>query len=138
MVWSHIKPGDTEAYRKFHNFLLKCENITQMQTWNVLGTLEIMWMLLSTFQSGTRDKWSSRVLPIRKKQVKELELADFIDFANDENLITQYSLKRLWNRTLTRKRNQEGLQHMHQDQRKKNVDLAVRSPCINCRKSSIG
>ena len=87
VVWSQIKPGDTEAYRKFHNFLLKCENITQMQTWNVLGTLEIMWMLLSTFQSGTRDKWSSRVLPIRKKQVKELELADFIDFANDENLI---------------------------------------------------
>ena len=30
--WPQIKPEDAEAYRKFHNFLLKCDNITQRQT----------------------------------------------------------------------------------------------------------
>ena len=30
--WPQIKPGDAESYGKFHNFLRKCENITQMQT----------------------------------------------------------------------------------------------------------
>ena len=85
--WPQIKPGDAEAYRKFHNFLLKCENITQMQTWNDLDTPEIMCMLLSKLPGETRDKWSWRVLLIRSKQGKEPELADFIDFVNDENLI---------------------------------------------------
>ena len=26
-----IKPGDSDAYRKFQNFLIKCENIDQIQ-----------------------------------------------------------------------------------------------------------
>ena len=43
----HIKPQDVEAYRKFYNFWLKCEHITQLQTLNVLDTPEIMCMLLS-------------------------------------------------------------------------------------------
>ena len=55
--WPQIKPGDAEACRKFHKFLLKCENITQTQTWNVLDTPEIMCMLLSKLPGGTRDKW---------------------------------------------------------------------------------
>ena len=55
--WPQIKPGDAEAYKKFHNFLLKCENITHLQTWNVLGTPEIMCMLLSKLPGGTGDKW---------------------------------------------------------------------------------
>ena len=36
---------------------------------------------------GTRDNWSRRVLLIRRKQEKEPDLANFIDFVNDENLI---------------------------------------------------
>ena len=32
--------------------------------------------------------------------------------------MTQYSLNKLWNSTLIRKQNQEGLQHIYQDQRK--------------------
>ena len=44
-------------------------------------------MLLSKLPGRIRDKWSKRILLIRRKQGKELELADFIDFVNDENLI---------------------------------------------------
>ena len=46
-----------------------------------------MCMLLSKLPGGIRDKWSRRVLLIRRKQGREPELADFIDFVNDENLI---------------------------------------------------
>ena len=53
--WPQIKSGDAEPYRKFHNFLLKCENIKQMQGWNVLDTPEIMCMLLSKLSGGTRE-----------------------------------------------------------------------------------
>ena len=57
--WPQIKPGDAEAYRKFHNFLLKCENITQMQTWNVLDTPVIVYASVST------SRWN------KKQVVKE-------------------------------------------------------------------
>ena len=49
--WPQIKSGDAEAYRK-------C---------NVLDTPEIMCMVLSKIPGGTRDKWSKRVLLIRRK-----------------------------------------------------------------------
>ena len=92
-------------HRKFCNFLLKCENTTQMQKWNVLGTPEIMCMLLSKLPSVTRDKWSRRVLLIRRKQEKEPKLADFLDFVNDENLIVNGPVfsKKACNSTFTRK-----------------------------------
>ena len=102
--WPQIKPGDAEAYRKFHNVLLKCENTTQMQTWNVLDTPEIMCMLLSKLPHGTREKWSGRVQLIRRKQGKEPELANFIDLVNDENLIvTDPALSKQYKETKSRR-----------------------------------
>ena len=44
-------------------------------------------MVLSKIPGGTRDKWSKTVLLIRRKQGKEPEMVDYIDFVNDENLI---------------------------------------------------
>ena len=105
-----------------------------MQTRNVLGPPEIMCMLLAKLPRGTRNKWLRRVLLIRRKQGREPEPADFIDFVNDENLIVNDpdSLTRLRKSTLTRKQNQEGLQHLYQDQRIKSVDLTSRSTCVTC------
>ena len=85
--WPSVKHGDAEGYRKFYNFLLKCETVTQMQTWNVLDTPEVMSMLLSKLRDGARDKWSRKVLLIRRNQKRDPELADFIKFVNDENMI---------------------------------------------------
>ena len=71
--WKEIKHepqvnhGDVEGYRRFLNFLLKCQTITQMQTWNVLDTPEVICMLLSKLTSSTRDKWSGEMLGIRRK-----------------------------------------------------------------------
>ena len=58
-----------------------------MQMWNVLHAPEIVCMLLSKLPAGAGDKWSRRVLLIRRKQGKEPELTDFIDFVNDEKLL---------------------------------------------------
>ena len=81
-------------------------------------TLLKLFVCLSKLPGGTKDKGSKRVLLIRGKQGKKPELANFIDFVNDENLIVSDPVfSRLWNSTLTRKQNQEGLQHTYQDQR---------------------
>ena len=42
--WPQVKHEDAEGYRRFLNFLLKCETITQM---HVLDTPEVMCRLLS-------------------------------------------------------------------------------------------
>ena len=58
-----------------------------MQTWNVLDTPEVMCMPLSKLPGGMRDKWSRKVLGIRRKLKRDPELAYLIDFVSDENLI---------------------------------------------------
>ena len=50
-------------------------------------TLVKLFVCLSKLPGGTKDKESRRVLLIRGKQGKKPELANFIDFVNDENLI---------------------------------------------------
>ena len=50
-------------------------------------TLLKLCVCLSKLPGGTRDKWSRRILLISRKQGKEPEPADFIDFVNDGNLI---------------------------------------------------
>ena len=85
--WPQFKQGDAEGYRRLLKFLLKCKTITQMQTWNVLDTPEVMCMPLSKLPGGMRDKWPRKVLGIRRKLKRDPELAYLIDFVSDENLI---------------------------------------------------
>ena len=63
-----------------------------MHTWNVLTTPEVMRILLSKLPGGARDKWSRRVLLIRRNLRKENELVDFFDFVSDKNLIVHDSV----------------------------------------------
>ena len=135
--WPQIGPGDAEAYRKFYNFSLKCENITQLQMWNVLNTLEIMCMLLSKPPSGTRNKGSRWVLLIRRKQRNEAELADFACFVNDENLIVNDSVfsEEAVEQYIDKKRKSRRVALYESGSKENCVNLTVRSPCINCREN---
>ena len=45
--WPQMKAGDSYAYIKFQNFLIKCKNIDQIQDWNVLNTPDVVCMLVS-------------------------------------------------------------------------------------------
>ena len=96
-------------------------------------------MLLSKLPGGTRDKWSRRVLFIRKKQRKEPGVADFIDFVNDENLIVNDRVfsKEAVEQHIEKKTKSRWIATYVSGSNEKFVDLTVRSPCI-IRESSIG
>ena len=96
-------------------------------------------MLLSKLPGGTRDKWSRRVLLIRRKQRKEPGLTDFIDFVNDENLIVNDRVfsKEAVEQYIEKKTKSRRVATYVSGSNEKFVDLTVRSPCI-IRESSIG
>ena len=85
--WPLLKPGDTSSYRKFYNFLIKCESIMSQQQWNSLNSPDILCTLTSKLPGNTRDKWNRKVLSIRRHRAEDPELADFIDFINDKTLL---------------------------------------------------
>ena len=82
-----MKPGDSSSYRKFFNFLIKCESTESQQQWNSLNSPDILCTLTLKLPENARDKWNRKVLSIRQHRVKDPELADFIDFINDETLL---------------------------------------------------
>ena len=90
--WPQIKPGDCDAYRKSQNFLIKCENIDQMQCWNVLNTHDVVCMLVSKLPGNGRDSWSRKILEIRRKHKREPDMMDFIQLSNDETVIVTDSI----------------------------------------------
>ena len=61
-----------------------------MQTWNVLDTPEIMYMLLPKLPIGTRDKWPRRVLRVRRKQdhkkTKSRRVATFVSGSKETSV----------------------------------------------------
>ena len=53
----------------------------------MLNTPDIVCMLLSKLPGSVRDKWSRKVLTVRRRGNREPEMVDFIQFINDETLI---------------------------------------------------
>ena len=52
--WSQVKFGDAKAFRKFFNFLLKCESVSDNQHWNALDTPEVY-----TMHANIKVSWSA-------------------------------------------------------------------------------
>ena len=82
-----MKNGDLAEYRRFYNFLIKCESIMLRQQWNSLDTPDILCALISKLPGNARDKWNRKVMMIRRSHGGEPELSDFIDFVDDETLL---------------------------------------------------
>ena len=57
------------------------------QLWNSLNSPDILCTLTSKLPGNGRDKWNRKVLSIRRHRAEDPELADFIDFINDETLL---------------------------------------------------
>ena len=53
----------------------------------MLNTPDIICILLSKLPRSVRDKWSPKVLMIQRRGNREPEMADFIQFVNNETLI---------------------------------------------------
>ena len=86
-AWLIIKSGDGEGYQRLYNFLQKCESITQSAQCNQLDTPDVICILLAKLPGHTRDKWARRVLSIRRRQMREPDLVDFIELVKDETLL---------------------------------------------------
>ena len=66
--WPQTKVGNAGAYRRFQNFLVKCENIDHLQRWNVLNAPDSICMVLSKLPGSVRDKWSRKAWMIQRTQ----------------------------------------------------------------------
>ena len=79
-AWSPSKFGDAKSFRKFYNLLLKCESVSESQDWNALDTPEMLCMLISKLSGGLMDRWNRTEQAIRRKQGREPDLQDLIQF----------------------------------------------------------
>ena len=57
-----------------------------------MTTPSIIFMVLSNLPGSVRDKWSQKVLTIRRRGNREPEMADFIQFLNSKTLIVTNSV----------------------------------------------
>ena len=90
--WSPLKFGDVKGFCKFYNFLLKCESLSESQGWNALDTPEMLWMLISKLPGGLMDRWNRTVQAVRRKQRREPDLQDLIQFVEEETTLVNDSL----------------------------------------------
>ena len=85
--WPQIKFGDAKAFRKFYNFLLKCESISGSPKWNAMDTPEMLCMLIANLPGGLIDRWNRNVQAIRKRHLREPDLQDLISFVEEETVL---------------------------------------------------
>ena len=85
--WPQVKFRDAEAFRKFFNFLLKCGSVSDNQHWNALDTPEILCMLISKLPGALIDRWNRKVQNIRKRELREPDLTDFVRFVEEKTLL---------------------------------------------------
>ena len=82
--WPKLKFGDAKGFRKFYNFLVKCEGVAKGQLWNAINTPDIICMLASKLPNGLIDRWNRTAYNIRKRQECEPSLNDLIEFVDQE------------------------------------------------------
>ena len=62
------------------------------EQWNSLNSPDILCTLTSKLPGNARDKWNRKVLSIQRHRAEDPELADFIDFINEETLLASEPL----------------------------------------------
>ena len=65
--WPKLKFGDAKGFRKFYNFLVKCEGVAKEQLWNAITIPDILCMLVSKLPNGLIDRWNRTAYNIRKR-----------------------------------------------------------------------
>ena len=71
---------DAKGFRKFYNFLVKCESVAKAQLRNALKTWDILCVLISRLPNGLIDRWNITAYKIRKRKETEPNLSDLIKF----------------------------------------------------------
>ena len=82
-----MKFGDAKASWKFSNFLFKCESISDNQHGDALDTPEILCMLISILPGLLMNRWNRKVQNIRRRELRESDLTNFVQFVEKETLL---------------------------------------------------
>ena len=82
--WPQVRQGDAAAYRKFYNFLLKCQSLTDGRKWNLFNSPDMLCTLISKLPMSVSDRWNRRVQFTWKNQLREPDLTEFIKFVEEE------------------------------------------------------
>ena len=90
--WSQVKPGDTAVYRKFFNFLIKCESLADQTNWSVFNSPGLLCMFISKLPTSNGDNWNRKIQSIRKQHKREPDLADLIRFVDKETQLVNNQL----------------------------------------------
>ena len=82
-----LKLGDAAGFRKFSNFLVRCQNVTGRDNWNLLDNPDIICLFLSKLPGVLLDRWNRRVFNIRRNSTMEPILSDIILFIDEESTL---------------------------------------------------
>ena len=85
--WPNVKVRDAAGFRKFYNFLIRCQSIMNGNNWNIMDSPDTICMLLSKLPGHMRDRWNREVYNIRTRYGKEPALSDLIDFVDKETIL---------------------------------------------------
>ena len=72
------------AYREFYSFRLKCQSLTDGRNWNLFNSPDMLCTFISKLTMSISDRWNRRIQFTRKNQLREPDLADFINFVDKE------------------------------------------------------
>ena len=86
-----IKPGDTAAYRRLFNFLIKCQSL-EYGGQNPLDTPDVIFMIFTKIPGCLQDRWNKKLQKIRKVQMREPVLINLTNFIEDEMVLVNDSL----------------------------------------------
>ena len=92
--WPQVKFGDAKAFWKLFNFLLRSGSISDNQHWNTLGTPEILCMLIPKLPGMLMDRWNRNVQNIRRRELRESDLTDFVQFVVETLLMNDLLFSR--------------------------------------------
>ena len=82
--WQPLKIGDATSFRRFSNFLVKCQNVTGRTNWNALDNPDIICMLLSKLPGNLQDRWNRKVFYMRRQHAREPKPSNFTNFVDEE------------------------------------------------------
>ena len=83
-LWPSIRPNDTVAFKKFHQFLVKCLTYKEGNRLLELDSTDVIRTLVLKLHSGYHERWNRAANKIRLKRDCAATFKDFVDFIEGE------------------------------------------------------
>lgn len=83
-----VKAGGTTGFRRFFNFLIKCNSLFAENKINTLiNNSDVIRLLLSKFPTCLEDRWNRKVCKIGRSYEREGELVNLIEMVDQEVIL---------------------------------------------------